>query len=71
MIEANQKQINSDYKWLMTQNLSQFAGQWLAVSHKKIIARDDKLKKVMKVVSTMSIQEIPLYLRVPTGSMVI
>ena len=64
----NQDQLNSDYEWLLMQSLSQYKGQWIAVSEKKIIARDVSLKQVIKAVSSESLQNIPLYLRVPKGS---
>lgn len=65
---ADQQQIHSDYKWLLMQSLSQYKGQWIAVLDKKIVARDVSLKQVMKIVSSLSLRNIPLYLRVPEGS---
>lgn len=65
---VNQNQINSDYEWLLMQGLSQYKGQWIAVSEKKIVARDTYLKQVIKSISKLDLQNIPLYLRVPEGS---
>ena len=64
----DQDQLNSDYQWLLMQSLSQYKGQWIAVSDKKIVARDNSLKQVIKIVSSLSLHNIPLYLRVPEGS---
>jgi len=66
--KVNQNQINSDYQWLMMQSLSDYKGQWIAVSNKSIVARDISLKKVLGIVTSLNIQDIPLYLRVPEGS---
>lgn len=64
----DQDQLNSDYQWLLMQSLSQYRGQWIAVSDKKIVARDASLKRVIKTVSSIPLQKLPLYLRVPEGS---
>ena len=64
----NQDQLSSDYEWLLMQNLSQYKGQWIAVSEAKIVARDNSLKQVMKTVSSTQSHNIPLYLHVPEGS---
>lgn len=64
----NQDQLSSDYDWLLMQSLSQYRGEWIAVSEKKIIARDTSLKEVIKTISSMPLRNIPLYLRVPEGS---
>ena len=64
----DQDQLNSDYQWLLMQSLSQYKGQWIAVSDKKIIARGASLKQVIKMVSSISLRKLPLYLRVPEGS---
>lgn len=64
----DQNQLSSDYEWLLMQNLSQYNGQWIAVSEAKIVARDNSLKQVMKTVSSTRSHNIPLYLHVPEGS---
>jgi hypothetical protein len=64
----NQNQISSDYEWVLMQSLSQYRGQWIAVSEKKIVARDASLKQVIKTVSSTPLRNVPLYLRVPEGS---
>ena len=64
----DQGQLSSDYEWLLMQSLSQYKGQWIAVSEKKIIARDTSLKEVIKTISSIPLRNIPLYLRVPEGS---
>ena len=65
---SNQIQLCSDYEWLLMQSLSQYEGQWIAVSEKKIVARDIVLKKVLEKVASRSLSKMPLYLRVPEGS---
>jgi len=67
-MKVDQKQIDSDYEWLILQSLSKYKGQWIAVSDKNIIARDVSLKKVLEIVTSLKIQNIPFYLRVPEGS---
>jgi hypothetical protein len=64
----DQNQLSSDYEWLLMQSLSQYGGQWIAVSEKEIVARDTSLKEVIKTASSLSLRNIPLYLRVPEGS---
>ena len=71
MSKVNQRQINSDHGWLMTQNLTQYAGQWLAVSNRKILTRDRNLKKVVKTISKMSLPNVHFYRRVPEVAIVI
>lgn len=64
----DEKQLNSDYQWLVMQGLSKYSGQWIAVHDKEIIARDNSLKVVLKKVTKLQLKTIPLYLRVPEGS---
>jgi len=64
----DQNKLNSDYQWLMMQGISQYSGQWIAVLDREIIARDNSLKDVLKTVSNLKLDTIPLYLRVPEGS---
>lgn len=66
--KVDQNQINSDYQWLMMQSLSKYTGQWIAVSGRKIIARNESLKKVQNKITSLNIKNIPFYLRVPEGS---
>ena len=68
---VNQNQINSDYEWLLMQGLSQYKGQWIAVSEERVVARNISLKQVIKSVSKLDLQNIPLYLRVPEGSVTV
>lgn len=65
---ANQNQINSDYKWLLLQGISQYKGQWIAVLDRSIIARNKSLKNVLKAVADKNLNTVPLYLKVPEGS---
>ena len=69
--KVDQKQITTDYQWLMMQSLSQYTGQWIAVLKKKIIARDESLKKVQETVNSLNLQNVPLYLRIPAGSVTV
>ena len=66
--KANQNQLSSDYQWLLMQGISQYKGQWIAVLDRAVVARDNKLKAVLKTVSGLQLRTIPLYLRVPDGS---
>jgi hypothetical protein len=65
---VNQNQLNSDYEWLLLQGISQYKGQWIAVLDRNIIARNKLLKNVLKTVANKNLDKIPLYLRVPEGS---
>lgn len=65
---VNQNQLNSDYEWLLLQNISQFKGQWIAVQDHDIVTRNKSLKQVLKSVDDLHLKTIPLYLRVPEGS---
>ncbi|KAA0008152.1 MAG: hypothetical protein J7L32_02675 [Thermoplasmata archaeon] len=66
--ELNQNQINSDYEWLLMQNLSKYSGEWIAVLERRIVARDISLKKTMDKVKSLGLKTMPLFLRVPEGS---
>lgn len=66
--DIDEKQLNSDYQWLIMQGLSKYSGQWVAVLDKEIIARDNSLKKVLKKVTELKLKVVPLYLRIPEGS---
>jgi len=66
--KVDQKQVNSDYQWLMMQSLSKYKGQWIAISEQNIVARDESLKNVQAKVNSLNLKNIPFYLRVPTGS---
>lgn len=65
---VNQNKINSDYKWLLLQGISQYKGQWIAVLDRNIVARNKSLKNVLKTVADKNLNTVPLYLRVPEGS---
>ena len=61
-------QISEEHKWLTTQNLAQYAGCWLAVFGKNIVAQGKDLKTVVKKIKAKKIpDEAPLYVRVPEG----
>lgn len=64
----DQNQLSSDYQWLIMQGMSRYSGQWIAVLDREIIARNNSLKDVLKTVSGLRLSKIPLYLRVPEGS---
>lgn len=68
MRKLRQDQINSDYEWLLMQNLSKYRGEWIAVLERKIIARDASLKKTMEKVKSLGLKTMPLFLKVPEGS---
>jgi len=66
--KTKQEQINSDYEWLLMQNLSEYSGEWIAVSERKIIARDRSLKKTIEKVNSLKLKTVPLFIKVPEGS---
>jgi dihydroxyacetone kinase-like predicted kinase len=67
---VNQNQLNSDYEWLLLQGISQYKGQWIAVLDRTIIARNKLLKNVLKTVAGKNLNKVPLYLRVPKGTII-
>ncbi|HEX17691.1 MAG TPA: hypothetical protein ENG60_04710 [Thermoplasmatales archaeon] len=66
--KTKQEQINLDYEWLLMQNLSEYSGEWIAVSERKIIARDRSLKKTIEKVNSLKLKTVPLFIKVPEGS---
>ncbi|HLD05827.1 MAG TPA: DUF5678 domain-containing protein [Candidatus Nanoarchaeia archaeon] len=38
----------ADYEWYLKQDLSQYAGQWVAIIDKKIVANDKDAAKVIQ-----------------------
>ena len=66
--KTKQEQINSDYEWLLMQNLSEYSGEWIAVSERKMIARDRSLKKTIEKVNSLKLKTVPLFIKVPEGS---
>jgi len=68
MDKTKQEQINSDYEWLLMQNLSEYSGEWIAVLERKIVARDKSLKKTIEKVKSLRLKTTPLFLKVPEGS---
>lgn len=67
-MNMNQKQLESDYQWLAMQSLIDFKGQWIAILHQKIIARNSSLKIVKEKVQAQYTKVSPLYFRVPEGT---
>ena len=66
--EKEIRRIQEEHDWLHSQNLSQYAGHWLAILGKAIIARGKELKDVVKEVNEKGIDDQdPLYIRVPVG----
>ena len=66
--ELRQDQINSDYEWLLMQNLSKYSGEWIAILERKIVARDKSLKKTIEKAESLKLKTAPLFLKVPKGS---
>lgn len=64
-MKMNQKELVADCQWLAMQSLIDFKGQWIAVLHQKIVARNNSLKIVKEKVNTSYPNESPLYFRVP------
>lgn len=64
--------LQEDHVWLSSQNLAQYAGSWLAVFGRRIIASGKNLEIVVKKVREKNINdEAPLYVRVPEGLLTI
>ncbi|AJF63113.1 MAG: Succinyl-CoA synthetase Alpha subunit [archaeon GW2011_AR20] len=54
-----------NYNFYMQTNLSEFIGQWVAISESKIISHDKDLKKVYKEAKSLSKGKRPLFVKVP------
>ena len=58
--------------WIASQDLSRYAGEWIAVYEQAIIASDKDLGTVIaEVVSGCVGREKPLYMRVPEGTVIL
>ncbi len=68
MDKVRQEQINSDYEWLLMQNLLEYSGEWIAISERKIIARDKSLKKTMEKVKSLKLKTAPYSSKYLRGS---
>ena len=64
------RRITRDDKWLAEQSLSEYAGEWIAVLNRKIIARGPSLEMVIKDVESMDLELLPFYVRVPEGAVI-
>jgi hypothetical protein len=65
------KDINQDHEWLCTQNLGHFAGEWIAVYARAIIAHDIDLKALMSKVKSIDLPKKPLLVHVPGNPVVV
>jgi hypothetical protein len=60
--------LEKNQAWISTQNLSRFAGEWLAIHEQAVIAKGEDLKAVMDLVESLKVaRNKPLYIRVPEG----
>ena len=60
--------LEKNQAWIATQNLVEYAGEWIAVFNRNIIARGRELKVVLENVGRSGIPlEQSLYVRVPEG----
>ncbi len=57
--------INRDHEWMCTQDLAKFAGEWIAVFDKAIIAHDQDLRALMAKIKTISPTRKPLLVQIP------
>ena len=57
--------INRDHEWLCSMDLAPFAGQWIAVLEKKILASDRDIEALMKKLEALKIVRKPLLFKVP------
>ena len=56
--------INSEYKWVSSQNLKKFRGKWIAVYNKKILASGKNADKVVEE-AKKKIKGSPFLIKVP------
>jgi len=52
-----------DHAWLIAQNLAPYAGKWIAVSHKRVVASGPTLRVVLEKARAEGVE--PVCLRVP------
>jgi hypothetical protein len=57
--------INQDHEWLCRMDLGPFAGQWIAVLERKILASDKDIEVLMKKLEALKITRKPLLFKVP------
>jgi len=57
--------LNRDHEWLCNMDLAPFAGQWIAVLEKKILASDMDIEALMKKLETLKLARKPLFFKVP------
>jgi len=65
------KEINQDHEWLCTQDLGQFAGEWIAVYDQAVIAHDHDFKTLMAKVKSINPPRKPLLVQIPDKPIVV
>ena len=65
------KDINDDHEWLCTQDLMQFAGEWIAVYDRAIIAHEHEFKNLMAKVRSIKLPRKPLLVQIPDNPIVV
>jgi hypothetical protein len=57
--------VNRDHEWLCSMDLAPFAGKWIAVLEKKVLASDADIEVLMKKLESLKIARKPLLFKVP------
>ena len=53
-----------NYEWYLKNDLSQYAGEWVAILDKKVIAHDKNLNKIISNIRNKYINKKPLITKV-------
>ena len=56
---------NKNYQFFLNADISDYIGEWIAISNKKIVAHGKNLKEVFKEAKDKCPKEKPLITRVP------
>ena len=66
MAGGKRSQMQKDQAWLTSQNLTEYAGHWIAIFKQTVIADGECLSDVTKKVRKSKLDDQdPLYIRVP------
>lgn len=63
--------MNGDYEWFLNADISEYAGKWVVVLNKRIVASGDNIKDLLAKVKKENPEAIPFVARVPRKMLMI
>lgn len=64
-----------NYAWFVKANLEKYAGHWIAIAQKKVIAEDENLRrveeKIENVLQKEKITETPIITKIPIKAQIL